>query len=544
MKAFFAFCRSLCSSATWQQVSVPEKRLLIGILLLHFLLSGWMVSRIDFTCDEFGYYGWAVRWAQGHQERILPVDDSKTPIVAPSLVPIVAKKWLQPADDAHGFMLLQIGRWFMYIYQLLGAFVLFAWLYRLWGSYKWVLPLLLYLYDPLVFSYSMIVGSDLPSTSLLLASFYFAWRYWQSAEKRDWVRMCMAVSLAILAKASMVYLLPMLMLAFWLAPAAKTTAIRWPAWQRWGLLLLCIWLCIQVAYLFEGSFFPLSQLPQKSAVFQQLAAKLQAFSSWPVPLPYHYVSGFDLLKFNEELGGGANDINSFIGVYFNGEYFTRGPVWYYYAYVFVYKWPLACWALLVAALWLLRKHLLSVQHWRKYVFIWLPLVAYAAILSFTNPFQIGMRHAMLLMPGLYFLVGYSANRFWVTKKRLMQFLLLFYALSWLSYWPNMLSYTNELIWHKEQVYEKLYDSSVSYCQAEAFLQTFLQKHPEYKRPGTTPAAGKFAVELEAVANPLNARGLQWLLQLKKPSGHYMHVVLLYEVTEADLQKARSKVSGK
>ncbi len=126
----------------------------------------------------------------------------------------------------------------------------------------------------------------------------------------------------------------------------------------------------------------------------------------------------------------------------------------------------------------------------------------------------------------------------------MQLLLLFYALSWLSYWPNMLSYTNELIWHKEQVFEKLYDSSVSYCQAEAFLQTFLQKHPEYKRPGTTPAAGKFAVELEAVANPLNARGLQWLLQLKKPSGHYMHVVLLYEVTEADLQKARSKVSGK
>lgn len=543
MRAFINFCRSLCSATTWQQVALPEKRLLTGILLMHFLLSAWMISRIDCTCDEYGYYGWAVRWAKGDQARVLPTDDSKTPIVAPALIPIVAQRWLQPADGDHGIVLLKVGRLFMYVYQLLGAYILFAWAYRLWGSYKWLFPLLLYLYDPLVFSYGMLVISDVPSMSLMLASAYMAWRYWQTGSKLYWVRLCLAVSLAIIAKASMLYLLPVVVLLFLIAPS-HIHAQAWPAWHRWGLLLLSIWLTIEVAYQFKGNFFPVSQLPQKSQAFQQLAHHLQQFAEWPVPLPYHFVSGFDLLKYNAELGGGITDAHSFVGVYFNQHYYPRGPVWYYYGFVFMYKWPLLCWALLIWAAVLLRQRMLLWFAWRQYVFIWLPPLVYLLVLSLTNPFQIGMRHALLLMPFLYLMVGYAANHIWQHQKRLMQALLLLYAISWIQFWPNMLAYTNELIWHKERVYEKLYDSSISYCQAPALLNRFLQQHPEYKRPTAAPSAGKFAIEIDAVAHPLNKDGLQWLYRLKPPFGHYMHVVLLYEVTEADLQKVSTKKVGK
>lgn len=531
------------TSTTWQQISPANRRLFAAILLLHFILSGWFISRTYFTNDEYAYYGWAVRWAQGHQERIEPTDDSKTPIVAPALLPIILKPWLQKADDAHGYALLQAGRWMMYVYQLFGAVIMLLCCYRLWGGRKWVFPLVLYLFDPEVFSFGMLVGSDVPSMVLLFATCFAAWRYWQSNELRHWLWVGIFLSMAVVAKASMLYAIPLCMLLFVIAPK-QANHIRIAAWKRWLLLLFIVWLFVHVAYYFQHSFFPVAQLPQKSTAFQQLAAMLSSFSQWPVPLPYGFVSGFDLLKYNEQLGGGNGPIYSFLGVYFNETYFARGPVWYYYGFVFMYKWPLYAWAMLLLAVGLLFRNMGSWLYWRQRVFWWMPLLVYGLLLSFVNPFQIGMRHALLLFPFLYLLVGYAANWCWARYQKTTRLLLLLYTLSWVSYWPNMLSYTNELLWPKHLAYRKLFDSSISYGHAKPYLDRFLQLNPEYKRPTSTPAAGKFAIDLETVAAPLNAHGLQWLHTLKPPHAHYMHVVLLYEVTEADLQKTHSNVLGK
>lgn len=532
----------LFSFSTWHTISGMERRLFIGIMAVHFLLSGWFITRLGFTSDETGYYGFAVRWAQGNQERISPVDDSKTPIVAPALLPIAAKKWLSNPADKHGFALLQAGRWCMYVFQFLGACIMLFWLYRLWGAKKWILPLLLYLFDPLIFSYGMIVGSDLASAVLLFATFYFAWRYWNTHQNRYWIWMSVACSIAIVAKASMIYIVPLLVLLFLLAGKKSASEISyskpWNTWQRWMLLFASVLFVINMAYYFQGSFFSIQHLPQRSGAFQKLATQFSWLGNFPIPFPYSYVSGFDYLTFNKELGGGDKDINSFLGVFILGNYYTRGPVWYYYLATALFKLPLFTWVMMSITSWWIFKSKKVLLLLRKHIFIWLPACCYFFILSFTNPFQIGIRHALLIFPFLYLGISYAVLFVYEKWRKTFRVIMVLHVLSLLSFWPNMIAYTNELILNKAMVYRYLYDSSVVYGNAPPYLKRFLKLHPEYTIPTATPAPGKYAIDLESVASPLNTYGLQWLHKNFAPTGHYMQVILLYEISPEDVKSIR------
>lgn len=521
-------------SATWQMAPPSDRGFFLLILLIHFLLSGWMASQQVITSDETGYFGYVIRWAKGNPERVICIDDSKTPVVAPALIPVLFKKWIVPKDDIHGFTLLRAGRWCMYMFTALGAFVMFCWLFRLWGSRRWVLPLLLFLFDPVVFSYAMLVASDLPCAVLLVTAAYMAWRYHQSHRLFYWWGFAMACAMAVVAKPSMIFLVPVMALV--LAMAGKTRAAGPEKGYlhhtvfRWAVLLLLVWLVVNMAYYFKDSFFPFHRLPQRSLAFRQLAEQLSWLGSFRIPLPLDFVSGFDYVQRNAELGGGITDEHSFMGVFFMGKYYIRGPVWDYYPVTLLFKLPLLTIGLLALTVWLLFPKGLSLTWWRRHLFIWAPAVAYGCVLCFTNPIQIGVRHALLIYPFLY--VGISAGVQYLAGfgKKLLTALLILHACSLGYYGFDMMAYTNELIWSKHKVYKYLYDSSVSYGQGKPRLREFLKAHPDYRLPGDRPAPGKYAIDLETVASPLSDNQAAWLRDHFEPSGHYRFVVLLYDIS--------------
>ncbi|HSR38400.1 MAG TPA: glycosyltransferase family 39 protein, partial [Phnomibacter sp.] len=254
--------RSFFSSTTWSGVPVPDRRLFIALMVFHFLLSGWFITRTDFTADESDYYGYAIRWAHGDTKRLRPIDDSKSPIVALTLIPNIIKPWVDLSNDPYGFKMLQMGRWFMYVFQWLGAFVLFLWMFRLWGPKHWVLPLVLYLFDPMVFSFGMILGTDMVCASLVLATCYSLWRYTQTGVTRYWIISSIFCALSLVAKASMIYL-PVLMLVLLLlqrftgstSPMKKLNAGVWV--RNIFLLVLLCWIMISAAYQFDHMLFPI-----------------------------------------------------------------------------------------------------------------------------------------------------------------------------------------------------------------------------------------------------------------------------------------------
>ncbi len=532
-------------SATWESMAKHERRLFIAIMALHFTLSGWFITRLDFTNDESGYYGYAIRWAQGHPGRVIPYDDSKTPIVLPALIPTLLKSFWNNANDPHGYRFLQAGRWMMYVFQILGAWFMLLWLYRLWGTKKWMLPLLLYMFDPLVFSYSMIVGSDLASTAIVLAACYLAWRFSQSGGRKYWIWLSVFAGLGIIAKASLIYLLPLLfvMLTVSHALAGRYSQKGFVAASllRWVMLLLVVLLMVNTAYYFKSTGFHFSEMPQRSEAFRHLVQRFSLERNIPVPLPFDFVSGFDFLKYNAELGGGPAYENSFIGVDILGKWFPRGPVWYYYIVTFFYKLPLLTWLLLIALFALIvrnrnRLQLLITTH----IYIWLPGFFFFLVLSLTNPFQIGIRHALLIFPFMYLGISFPLVDAWGKWKKYFRWLLVLQSAAFIAYWPNLLAFTNVFLLPKKEVYRYLYDSSVSYGQTSPYLHRFLQQHPDYTVPDSIPRKGKYAVDMEALADPHNRHRLNWLYKNFEPTGQYMYTIILFEVNENELKAVQTK----
>lgn len=520
---------------------MPDRRLFIALMVFHFLLSGWFISRTGFTADESDYYGYAIRWRHGDTQRIYPIEDSKSPIVAPSLIPNIIKPWVDLRNDPYGFKMLQMGRWCMYVFQVLGAFVLFLWMYRLWGGRHWLLPLVLYLFDPTVFSFGMIVGTDMVCASLVLATCYSLWRYTQMGALRYWLLTSVFCALALVAKASMIYL-PVLMLLLVVVnrlvkSSEESVFIGAGQWLRNVVLLLLVcWLAISSAYQFRHMFFPVSELSAKSHAMQQLKQSLHGIAGWPVPLPYDYLSAFDLLRYHGDLGGAPHPDNTYGGVSVLGHYYNKGPVWYYYLVSFGVKLPLLTLLLLATALllwWRSGRRLALLDH---HLFVWLPLLYFGVMLSLTNPFQIGIRHALLLFPFLSLLAGYGL-RFWMGRRpRLLRGALVIQFLFLVNYWPNMIAYTNELFWPKHLVYRYVNDSTIDYDESVVYLERFLAAHKEYRMPPPQPAAGRFAINVRYLTASYNRFGYEWLYKNFEPVGHYMHTVLLFDISAASLRE--------
>jgi hypothetical protein len=345
-----------------------------------------------------------------------------------------------------------------------------------------------------------------------------------------------------------VYLLPLLLLLFaisrWRAAPNIKRHMAATAWRRWLGLAGILLLVINVAYYFHHSFFSVQQLPQQSQAFKQLAARLSWFNVVPVPLPYDYVTAFDMLQLHKEQGGGPIPQHTFSGVSILGRYYTVGPVWYYYLVSGGLKVPLFFMLLMVAALarwwgsgrftWLAG----------RYLFLWLPALYFLLVLSLTNPFQIGLRHALLFFPLLYMGLAPVAQQLWQQYRRLFWGAIAVTMALWFSFWPNMIAYTNELLWPKKSTYKYLYHSTVSAGHTKKYLQQYLTDHPDFQQADSLPRTGKFAATLESIAHPQDREKLDWLRHHFEPVGTYRHTILLYHISKEQWQAAGFGPSAK
>ena len=539
MQATQASLTSWWHSYTWQLMPRPDRRLLVGLLLLHFVLGAWQVSRYSITYDEPGYFSYAIRWAKGNTDRVHPLDDSKSPVAVFSIVPSLFKKWIQdPVADPYGFSVLRAGRFFMYVYAGLAAFILSLWLFRLWGRKVWIIPWAFFLFDPMVFSYSMIVGSDVACMAFVLGTLYALWRYHLIGGWRYWLMFSVFLGLALLAKPSMVFLQPLCLLLLIPSTVFKHAApgMRPPGWARGLVAVTGVLLVINAGYFFRQSFFAFRDAPAQSAFMQKAKTQWSFLQQVPVPLPYAYVAGFDLLQYHAELGGGPEEARTFLGVTILGSYHKSGPVWYYYLTTMLLKLPLLVWALLGAGvlIWMRRQD--RWQYLWHHRFVWLPLVFLLAVFSLTNPFQIGHRHLLPAYPFLYLAFSWPLLQIWQQRTRLMKSLAMLQAVGFIMFWPNLMAYTNLLVQPKKMAWKYLSDSSIDYGQGQQFLQQFLQRNPEYKKAGTSPTAGKLAVELYQYAVPFNYYGYSWLKDHFEPTDVYMHSILLFDIKPEDLQQ--------
>ena len=130
--------------------------LLFALLLFHSLLTIIYVQHQPITNDEPDYFAYSKRWLKGHPEKVLDVDDSKTPIVAVCWVPRIIKQFQSPDLQLHdwGRSDLLLGRYMMVVFFWGVFFYTYQWSRKLFGENGWWLPLILLLIDPLFMAFS------------------------------------------------------------------------------------------------------------------------------------------------------------------------------------------------------------------------------------------------------------------------------------------------------------------------------------------------------------------------------------------------------
>ncbi|HSK11921.1 MAG TPA: hypothetical protein VK907_01845, partial [Phnomibacter sp.] len=165
-----------------------------------------------------------------------------------------------------------------------------------------------------------------------------------------------------------------------------------------------------------------------------------------------------------------------------------------------------------------------------------PPLLFFIILSFTNPFQIGIRHAIPVWPFLYIAI---VPAFTLALKKGKWILLLLFAIQFADIawqWPNLMAYTPIWMQPKRSIYERMNDSSIDYCTDGKIYGHFLRTHPQYEPPSPNPKAGLFAVRLRQ-CNPGVQEGNRpecWITQHFKPIGHYKTSILLYRITREQI----------
>lgn len=525
-----------------------QRLLLLAFLLLHTATSYYYISHQNITFDEPEYIEYAKKWLHGKPERNRFTDDSKSPIIAICWLPRIVRQVVNPdyhAND-YGRKDQEEGRHIILIFSLITAIYVYRWCKELYGDKGWRLPLLLLLFDPLYLSFSTIITTDLACGTFLVALLYHYRKYLVYHKRSHLYIAAVCAGLGIITKQNMLFVIILLPILFIVYRSITKQPFRLLTRQAVVNILVFAFIIIaviNVAYYFHRSFVPFGQYSFESSAFQNLQHRFSFLNALPVPLPEAYVQSLDMIKANAEFGPGKFK-STFNGVYLFGEMRRTGGFWYYYLVLLFYKMPIGIMLLIAASVFLFIKKFRLQGFAGKYMFLVIPAVFYWMILSFFNPFQIGVRHLLLVFPLLYIALGKLFE--YVANARLQYKLLVAGAIAYsfisvAMYYPYIIPYTNEFISNKKTVYEKILDSSIDFGQCDASASDFIAAHPGYKNPSPVPQPGKYALPMDHVFNSIYRSHVSYNWYGKfEPAGLYHYVVLLYDIKEEDLVKAGLK----
>ena len=313
-------------------------------LLMIFVLTCFVGMRgLSLTADEAKHYRYGQDILAGNSTRF---DDSKMPVSALNALPARLAEALQTGALQTWLQKFLAARLVTVLFSALVGLVLFYWARAMYGLLPGLAALALYLFDPNILAHSQLVTTDIYAAGTILFATYALWRFARSRRLRDGLLCALLLGLSLLAKYTSVVLLPLF---------ALTLLIHdWPAAVSWralaGLLgrviacslaalAVCL-LVINIGFLFNRSFMPLGKYDFQSTSFQMLQRSLPA--SLPVPTPYPFLQGLDLVSMRDQTGFGRGL------VYLLGQLKNGGiPGYYFVAYTF--KEPLASQVLLIAA---------------------------------------------------------------------------------------------------------------------------------------------------------------------------------------------------
>lgn len=363
---------------------------------------------------------------------------------------------------------------------------------HLYGRRSGLLAVILYCSCPNLLTWGSLITPDAVAASFCCATVYLFLLWW---EEPTWaLTLLLGIVFGFLqtTKATFICLYPSFVIAWLLKytlchqhmppDVRRSRFFRWINIPSELTMIFAVFmtsiLVLNSLYGFEGCF---SRLAEYKFISNSLGgADAHLFpgnrfrDSWaasiPVPLPYNYIRGIDIQKFDFERGDWS---------YLRGQW-KRGGWWYYYIYTFFVKTPSGVLMLFLLALAVTLLKRADPSLWKKEVVLLLPAFAILCLVSSQTGFNRFYRYVLPCMPlvmifisklGCLMAPGRSA---W---SRVCVFCVAWAVVSCMSTVPFTMSYFNEFAGGPLNGWKHVIDASIDWGQDLYELEKWTKRHP-------------------------------------------------------------------
>jgi hypothetical protein len=439
--------------------------------------------------------------------------DSKLPVTALHAVPVLVAETLSSGPRAFGVesghvvtapWALACGRG---VAILLGSLLVYAiglGASALAGPKAGAAASLLAALEPNLLAHGHLVTAD---GGAALATFLLALataRFTRTRRARDAALIGGALGLVLLCK---------FMLLVWVGLVlAAILAARAFTWRGAAVALVASVAVVNLGFFLRGvpGQFPERPRSAKVARLVELAGRA------PLPLPASYLEGVDWTAADEEQGKGFGNL------YLLGETQTERRGWAsYYLVAFALKLPLPLLALALAGF--------AWNRGRDFTTLRVLAAGWFVFLSLVNHAQIGIRHALPVVPLLVVEAGCAYARLERARPWLARALVVWLGASVVSFAPDFIPYTNELVPDRRLAWRFLADSNLDWGQANVAARDYLSAHPDVVSSSHEPRHGKILISANALTGVTEPPERWAWLREETPVAHVRHAFLLFDV---------------
>ena len=543
-------------SRVWRSFAPPGWLIVCGVLLAVLpLIQMTSLRHKGLTTDEPLHYQYGYRVLNGSPQRTGAINSSTMPFsslhaMTSENLAVFAQPWGISLDTSWSGQVKR-GRYATIALSLLLALYVLKWSYELYGRNGALLSLSLYVFDPNLLAHGQLVTADLPAALMTTMALYHFWHFLKLGGRRRALFSAVTLGLSQLAKYSCVYLYPIFLV---IAPIyyrfTTTTEVAKPGrkhsltWnlRRWFIAIVFFAavsiVTINLGFDFNGIGTPLSGYTSKDPFFKKLQA-MPIVGNLPLPLPVPYIQGLDLVKFEERMGQAWGNIYMAGHLRVNRHDGTLHGFPGYYFYAAFFKVPIAKQIIFLVALfgYFSRRGQPAAQGLRREeVFLLVPILFYWIYFNFFFNAQIGIRHVL----PVFALATIFCGRFLAApesklRRYIALILVVWTAVSALSYYPHFISYFNEFVPDRKLAYRHLADSNLDWRGNEWYLREYLRHHPGVIVDPRKPQAGRIVVPVNALVGVIRSpEEYRWLREHFTPVDHIAYSFLVFDVPKEKL----------
>jgi len=493
------------------------------------------------TKDEDKHYLYGENILSGDSTRF---DDSKMPFTALNALP---KKVTQAIGNE---LIIRLGgrfytaRTVTILFSSFIAFLVFYWSRELYGFLPAIFSLLLYVLDPNISAHSQLVTTDIYAVGTILFAFFWLWKFANQRSLSNGLWCSFALGISQIAKYTAVVLFPLFFLSLcvydlmlWYrgtdkVETFKTFGLRY---LKYAILAIVIVLfVINVGFLFNRTFTPFGEYTFYSDFFRNIQNEFPLLDHFPVPVPYPYLNGLDLISFNER------NSSSYGNIYLLGQVSAVKGFPGYFIVASLLKVPIATQIILIIAFvtYFSQRNRRS-NFLRNEFFLLTPIVFFTIYFNFFFNAQIGIRYYLPVFPFLYIFSGnlFSGwKKFSIFQKAVSWGLIGYLCASVFSYYPYYLSYFNEIVWNRTQAYKYLADSNVDWGQSRNELREYLLQDSTIVYRPQRVQSGHLVVSVnDLVGVTSDPAQYAWLRTNFEPNATIAYSYLVYKISPEEIE---------